>query len=123
MTAKKIPKTRRDKERERELRTRIRAQAAESRGRRVGSTVEEYEAILPRGDSRIAEALISRHNVRMENIPKTFDDYRFAAMSAIVPITQLDMALNTLGANPRRPPPLHAGTAPDLLAWGVDTGT
>jgi hypothetical protein len=57
----------------------------------------------------------------MENIPKTFDDYRFAAMSAIVPITQLDMALNTLGANPRRPPPLHAGTAPDLLAWGVDS--
>jgi len=57
----------------------------------------------------------------MKNIPKTFDDYRFAAMSAIVPITHLDIALKALGANQRRPPTLHAGSAPDLLAWGVDS--
>lgn len=121
MAAKKVPKKRKDKQRERELRAKIRARAAESRGRRVGSTVADYEAILPRGDSRIAQALISRHNVRMENITKTFDDYRFAAMSAIVPITHLDKALSVLGANPRRPPPIHAGSVPDLLAWGVDS--
>lgn len=121
MAAKKASKTREGRRRERERRAQIRASAAESRGRRIGPTVVEYEAVLPRGDSRVAEALISRHNTRMKNIPKTFDDYRFAAMSAIVPITQLDMALKALGANQRRPPTLHAGSAPDLLAWGVDS--
>jgi hypothetical protein len=57
----------------------------------------------------------------MENIAKTFDDYRFATMSALVPITMLGRVLNKLGANSRRPPPVHAGSVPDLLAWGVDS--
>jgi len=110
-----------DKRCERERRARIRAQAAESSGRRVGSTLADYEAILPQGDKRVAQALISRHNVRMENIAKTFDDYRFAAMSALVPIIFLSRALKDLGASPRRPPPVHVGSVPDLLAWGVDS--
>ncbi|WP_297649664.1 hypothetical protein [Pseudonocardia sp.] len=54
-------------------------------------------------------------------IPRTYDDYRFNIISAISPIVHLDMALNALGANPRRPPTLHAGSAPDILAWGVDS--
>jgi hypothetical protein len=57
----------------------------------------------------------------MNAIPKTYDDYRFAVMSAISPIVHLDIALLELKANPRRPPTLHAGSTPDLLAWGVDS--
>jgi hypothetical protein len=57
----------------------------------------------------------------MENVARTFDDYRFATMSALVPIVMLNRALNKLGASPRRPPSLHAGSAPDLLAWGVES--
>jgi len=105
----------------RERRARIRAQAAESRGRRVGSTVADYETLTAKGDERVAQALISRHNMRMGNIPKTFDNYRFATMSALVPIALLGRILTKLGTNPRRPPPLHAGSATDLLAWGIDS--
>lgn len=121
MAAKKAPKSREDRQRERELRALIRARAAESRGRRVGPAISEYEALLCKGDERIAQALISRHNVRMGNIAKTFDDYRFAVMSAIVPIIQLDGALRVLGENPRRPPTHYVGSMPDLLSWGVDS--
>ncbi|MFC4951254.1 hypothetical protein [Pseudonocardia sp. GCM10023141] len=81
----------------------------------------DYEDILPRGDERVAQALISRHNVRMGNTGKIFDDYRFAVMSAMVPVLQIDKALRALGENPRRPPTLHAGSAVDRLSWGVDS--
>lgn len=83
--------------------------------------MEDYEEILPRGHDRIAQTLIARHNIRMENIPKSYDDFKFEVMSSIVPVTHLDLALDTLGANPLRPPPQHAGGLPDLLAWGVDS--
>ena len=83
--------------------------------------MEDYEEILRKGHERIAQALITRHNLRMENIPKTYDDLKFEVMSSIVPVTHLDLALSALGANPLRPPTLHAGGLPDLLAWGVDS--
>jgi len=102
-------------------RARIRAAAAESRGRRVGPTVAEYEVAALRGHRRVAEALISRHNVRMKNIPKTYDDVRYSAMSALIPIVQLDIALKALGMDPGRHPSQYVGPVVDRLAWGVDS--
>lgn len=103
------------------LNARKSASAAEARGQRVGDSLADYESLSTLPDRRMVEALISRHNVRMNNLKRLSDDYRFMVVSAIGPAAHLDSSLLSLGASLRRPPTAYLGRWPDRLLWGVDS--
>lgn len=89
------------------------------RGRRVATTVEDYERVADLGADRLAEALISRHSVRMENIAVLPELYRVRALESIVPVVHLDLAHMDLNLKPRRLPFSQSVRTVDLLSWGV----
>lgn len=98
-----------------------RAAKADRRGRRVGSTVKDYERLAGRGSRLMAEALIARNNIRMKNLMELPTAYRLGAVECLGPIGLLDRAHETLGVGLDRIPSLYTGTFPRDLAWGVDS--
>lgn len=96
-------------------------QEAERRGRRVAPTLAAYEAAATRGQQFVAEALIARHNRRMEALDRTNKVSYEHLRSALAQILSFDVALRDLGADQERYPPDYGRTWVDHLAWGVDS--
>jgi hypothetical protein len=95
---------------------------AERRGRRVSPTVAGFEAAFrDRGYDGVAEALIARHNLRMERIVDVGDVMQRIGLPLLTSYIPLSLASEELGADPGRAP-FHSGaTWPDHLAWGLDS--
>lgn len=101
--------------------TSSRAERADVRGRRVGITIVDYERLAGRGPKHVGEALMARHNVRMNNLMQLPMWYRVGAIESLGPIGLLDASHRSLGIPLVRTPVLHTGTWPRDLAWGVDS--
>jgi len=93
----------------------------DKRGRKVGDTLTEYEALCAHGDDRVAQALIARYTQRMDRIKLTPDWQRLPIVEALGAGSVLDSMLYQLGANPARPPQYYGGSWLDRLGWGVDS--
>lgn len=98
------------------------AASAERRGRGVSPTPQGFEeAFLRRGHDGIAEALIARHNQRMQRMVDVGDMMQRIALPLMAGYLPMSLAAEELGANPGRGP-FHPGTTwPDHLAWGLDS--
>lgn len=97
------------------------ARKADRRGRRVPPTIAAYERLASLDSERVIEALIARSTARMEKIPVYSDQLKAEMISCLAPITWIDRALIKYGANPLRPPSVHAGALSDRLLWGSDS--
>jgi hypothetical protein len=97
------------------------ADKANRRGSVVQPTVDGYEAVCHRGESKLTEALIARHNTRMLNISRAPDRYVFEVLRPLLPIGVLDQAHVTLGVPLERFPTSFHGDAPAHLAWGLES--
>ncbi len=97
-------------------------QRADRRGGRVPLTVAGFEAALrDRGHDGIAEALIARHNQRMQRIVHPGHMMQSIGLPLLESQFPMGLAAEELGAHPGRPP-FYPGTAwPDHLAWGLDS--
>lgn len=98
------------------------ASRAEQRGRRVSPTVAGFEAAFrDRGYDGVAEALIARHNQRMQRIVDVGDVMQRICLPLLTSYLPLSLVSEELGADPGRAPS-HSGAAwPDHLAWGLDS--
>lgn len=95
---------------------------AERRGRRVPPTIAGFEtALLERGYDGVAEALISRHNQRMQRMAEICDVMQRISLPLLASYLPLSMAAEELGAEPARAPSHSGGTWPDHLMWGLDS--
>lgn len=99
-----------------------RALAAERRGRQVPPTVDGFRAALAeRGYDGLAEALISRHNQRMQRLREAGEILQQSAFPALSGFLPLQLVAQELGAHPGRWPSHSGRTWPDHLAWGLDS--
>ena len=98
-----------------------RALKVDRRGRNAPPTVESFERLAGINMDRFAQALITRHNLRMEWIGQADDLQTMQILSPLAPITTLYRALIRLGASPVRAPSNPQGDWPDHLMWGVDS--
>jgi hypothetical protein len=78
---------------------------AEQRGRRVPPTVEGFEAAFRnRGYDGVAEALIARHNQRMQRIADVGDVMQRTSLPLLTSYLPLSLVSEELGADPGRAP-------------------
>ncbi|MFE7422116.1 hypothetical protein [Rhodococcus sp. NPDC057529] len=94
---------------------------ANRRARRVGDTIEEFERVAAHSPERLAETLISRYTIRMDNLPTLPTWYRANALESIVPTIALDMVHRRLGVPVDRLPTNFHGGWLNQLVWGVDS--
>lgn len=95
---------------------------AERRGRGVRPTVEGFRvALAERGYDGVAEALISRHNQRMERAVKAGDVLQKTAFPTLTSYLPLQLVAEEVGAHPGRWPSHTGSTWPDHLSWGLDS--
>ncbi|MEJ3741749.1 hypothetical protein WEI85_00405 [Actinomycetes bacterium KLBMP 9797] len=98
------------------------ANRAEQRGRRVPPTVAGFEAALrDYGYDGVAEALISRHNQRIERVVDVGHMMQCIGLPLLASYLPLGLAAEELGAHPARPPFYSGPNWPDHLAWGLDS--
>jgi hypothetical protein len=76
-------------------------------------------AVRDRGHDGIAEALIARHNQRMQRAIDAGHIMQSAGLPLLTSQFPMGLATEALGANPRRPPFYSGPTWPDHLVWGV----
>jgi len=95
---------------------------AEGRGRAVPPTVGGFQdALRTSGFDGIAEALISRHNQRLQRIDGISTMTQVIYLPHMAGYLPFDVAVLELGGHPGRPP-IHSGrTWVDHLAWGLDS--
>ncbi|MFI2666765.1 hypothetical protein [Micromonospora carbonacea] len=85
-------------------------------------TVAGFEAALhDRGYDGVAEALISRHNQRMERIAAVGHTMQCIGLPVLASQLPLALAAEEFGADPGRPPMFSGPTWEDHLAWGLDS--
>lgn len=95
---------------------------ADRRGERVPLTVAGFEAALrDRGHDAIAEALIARHNQRLQRILHSSHMMQSIGLPLLACQFPMGLAAEELGAHPGRPPFYAGPTWPDHLAWGLDS--
>ena len=95
---------------------------AERRGRRVSPTVAGFEAAFrDRGYDGVAEALIARHNQRMQRIADVGDLMQRICLPLLTSYLPLSLVSEELGADAGRAPSDSGATWPDHLAWGLDS--
>jgi hypothetical protein len=98
------------------------ADRAEQQGRRVPPTIAGFEtALRDRGYDGVAEALISRHNQRMQRVAAVSDVTQRITLPLLTSYVPLSFAAEQLGADPGRPPMFSRPTWPDHLSWGLDS--
>jgi hypothetical protein len=97
------------------------AEKANRRARRLEPTVDDFTRAAGQGSIRLAEALIARSTIRMDNIPEIPAEYSMAALESITSMLALDKALAKIGIPLRRMPSDYQGRLPRHLAWGVDS--
>jgi hypothetical protein len=89
---------------------------------RVPLTVAGFDAALnDRGPDAIAEALIARHNQRLQRILQSSHMMQSIGLPLLVSQSPMRFAAEELGADPGRPPFYNGPTWPDQLAWGLDS--
>lgn len=95
---------------------------AERRGRRYGSSLNEWEGLARLGPHYMYEASISRHNQRMTNISAQNTDLYYTMFDALSPVSLLASTLRKLGASKDRfPTDYFTGGWVDHLAWGASS--
>jgi len=94
---------------------------ADIRGQKVGDTLADYERVATIGPIRLKEALLARHNARMESLSNLPDEFRVIALNALAAVPLLDLTLTRFGASADRNPASYVGSWIDHLAWGVDS--
>lgn len=95
---------------------------AERRGRQVPPTVDGFTAALAaRGYDAVAEALIARHNQRMERMDAAGVAMQMAAFPALSSYLPLQLVAEELGAPSGRMPSQSGSSWPEHLAWGLDS--
>jgi len=96
---------------------------AEARGRAVPPTLAGFQAAFrQRGFDGLAEALISRHNQRMQRIEKTATMMQMVCLPHLAGYPMFDLAVRRLGGTEMRMPGHQGGKAwIDHLAWGLDS--
>ncbi len=95
---------------------------AERRGRRVSPTVAGFEAAFrDHGYDGVAEALIARHNQRMQRIADVGNVMQRICLPLLTSYLPLSLVSEALGADPGRAPSHSGATWPDHLAWGLDS--
>lgn len=98
------------------------ADRAERRGRQVPATVEGFKtALANRGFDGVAEALISRHNQRMERLQAAGESMQRCTFPVLSGYLPMQLVAEELGAHPGRMPSHSGSTWPDHLAWGLDS--
>lgn len=98
------------------------AARAERRGRQVPATVEGFNtALANRGYDGVAEALISRHNQRMERLQAAGESMQRCTFPVLSGYLPMQLVAEELGAHPGRMPSHSGSTWPDHLAWGLDS--
>lgn len=97
------------------------AEKANRRARRLEPTVDDFTRAAGQGSVRLAEALIARSTVRMDNILEIPAVYSMEALESITSMLALDKALAKVGIPLRRMPSDYQGRLPRHLAWGVDS--
>ncbi len=95
---------------------------AERRGRRVSPTVEGFEeALRERGHDGVAEALISRHNQRLQRNTEVGNMMQCVMLPLLTSHLPLSAAAEDLGAHAGRFPSHPGRTWLEHLAWGLDS--
>lgn len=94
---------------------------ANRRARRVGDTIEDFERVSVHGVERLAEALISRYTLRMDNLGNLPTLYRVDCLGTICPAFGVDFGLRRLGVPIQRLPTRFQGGWLVQLSWGVDS--
>lgn len=95
---------------------------AEQRGRKVEPTVDGFRrAVEDRGYDGLAEALISRHNQRMQRFVQVGVVLQQCAFPVLQGILPMQFVAEELGSHPGRWPSHPGLTWPDHLAWGLDS--
>lgn len=98
------------------------ADRAERRGRQVPATVEGFNtALANHGYDGVAEALISRHNQRMERLQAAGESMQQCAFPVLSGYLPMQLVAEELGAPPGRIPSHSGSTWPGHLAWGLDS--
>ncbi len=91
-------------------RERRRADRAERRGGRRGTSLGDYEKIAQQESRHVVEALIARHNKRMMHLDQMPSSAIEPVMSALLSFGFIDKALRELGATRDRHPAHYGDT-------------
>lgn len=105
----------------REQSDRLEGIRADERGRRVGPSLSDYIDASSKGHGRIREALLARHNRRMERLGYIPEQIYRAGLGSLASTPNLYLGLRTLGANLERHPADYFGAWENHLLWGVDS--
>lgn len=98
-----------------------RAVKADRRGRRIDPTLEGFAKAASFGHDRVAEALIARHNLRMERVQRDHDAHKVYVLSALAPVAPMYINLVRAGVDTKRPPSSMAGGWTEHMTWGLDS--
>lgn len=95
---------------------------ADRRGRAVPPTVAGFEAVLrDRGFDGLAEALIARHNQRMQRMLDVGEMMQQVVLPLLASQLPLNLIVELLGASPWRQPFQSGEGWPAHLGWGLDS--
>jgi hypothetical protein len=100
-----------------------RVKKAELRGRTVAPTETAFAAVAARQPRRAVEALIARHNVRMENLAGYPDGAAEILLSALCPLVAIDADVRRLRSGSRAFPAdwYDGGGWVAQVEWGADS--
>jgi hypothetical protein len=94
----------------------------ERKGRRISPTIEAYSAVQGvQGADRAARGLISRANVRWENLRKFLPETTQLCLPSLGPLIAIDLGLHEAGASLTKSPSDPSGDWPSQLQWGADS--
>ncbi|WP_150255120.1 hypothetical protein [Nocardiopsis deserti] len=97
------------------------AQKAEARGNSIGLNKSEYIKAHERGPRRVCEALIARHNARINRTKDLPSQITKPVRSKLLAAVMIDGALITLNRNPRQMPADYLGSWEEHLLWATDS--
>ena len=98
-----------------------RAVKVDRRGRRVHPTMEDFARAAGFGHDRVAEALIARHNLRMERVQRDHGVHKAYVLSALAPVAPMYIDMVRAGVDTKRPPSVPVGGWAEHMAWGLDS--
>lgn len=98
-----------------------RAVKVDRRGRDVEPTVEGFTRAAGVSRDRVTEALIARHNLRMERIQRDNGAQKVYILSALAPVASMYINMLRAGVDKDRPPSIPAGGWTEHMTWGLDS--
>ncbi|MEE2041738.1 hypothetical protein Q8791_31405, partial [Nocardiopsis sp. CT-R113] len=97
------------------------AQKAEMRGGLIGMEKVDYIEAHERGPRRVCEALIARHNARINRLKGFPSEITSPIRSELLAAVLIDGALMKISRNPTQMPANYLGTWEEHLLWAVDS--